>query len=68
MDFYAVLLINCGMTNVKVPIAVDGSVATKGNYNPRRRIIIAIGESTTDRGFNSKRTHYYYYEYMNNSY
>lgn len=67
MNFYAILLINCGMTNVKEPIAVDGNVTTKGNHNPWRRIIIAIGESTTDRGFNSKRTHYYCYEYMNNS-
>lgn len=55
IDFYAILLINCGMTNVKVLITVDGNVATKGNHNPWRRIIIAIGESTTNRGFNSKR-------------
>lgn len=43
MDFYAILLINCGMPNVKVLIVVDGSAATKENRNPRRRIIIAIG-------------------------
>jgi len=47
MDFYAVLLINYSVTNVKVPITVDGSMATKENRKPRRRIIITIGESTT---------------------
>lgn len=47
MDFYAVLLINYSVTNVKVVIAVDGSMATKENRKLRRRIIITIGENTT---------------------